>query len=169
MFSSFVFFVLLFGIAKLARLACRILASKVCTTTWASLSPWPGAQVLRVHYLRLDHQLALATTTSATSALCVMIRWVVLRTTWTGKMYSDPLHFFGRFKLLAPLVHVFSLLYQVQQVQVFADVQCTVNLVGSDSYLNQPGQVGPQKPQSSTSTSQSQQKSLLQQLLTEWP
>uniref|UniRef100_A0A4W6EUD1 Nuclear receptor coactivator 1 n=1 Tax=Lates calcarifer TaxID=8187 RepID=A0A4W6EUD1_LATCA len=26
---------------------------------------------------------------------------------------------------------------QVQQVQVFADVQCTVNLVGSDSYLNQ--------------------------------
>ncbi|KAK2845990.1 hypothetical protein Q7C36_010844 [Tachysurus vachellii] len=56
---------------------------------------------------------------------------------------------------------------QVQQVQVFADVQCTVNLVGSDSYLNQPGQVGHQKPQSSTSTSQSQQKSLLQQLLTE--
>lgn len=61
------------------------------------------------------------------------------------------------------------LLKQVQQVQVFADVQCTVNLVGSDSYLNQPGQVGHQKPQSSTSTSQSQQKSLLQQLLTEWP
>uniref|UniRef100_W5UMC1 Nuclear receptor coactivator 1 n=1 Tax=Ictalurus punctatus TaxID=7998 RepID=W5UMC1_ICTPU len=56
---------------------------------------------------------------------------------------------------------------QVQQVQVFADVQCTVNLVGSDSYLNQPGQVGHQKPQGSTSTSQSQQKSLLQQLLTE--
>ncbi|TSL47667.1 Nuclear receptor coactivator 1 [Bagarius yarrelli] len=56
---------------------------------------------------------------------------------------------------------------QVQQVQVFADVQCTVNLVESESYLNQPGQVGHQKPASSTSTSQSQQKSLLQQLLTE--
>nr|XP_061785349.1 nuclear receptor coactivator 1-like isoform X1 [Nerophis lumbriciformis] len=62
---------------------------------------------------------------------------------------------------------------QVQQVQVFADVQCTVNLVGSDSYLSQgsitaaaaaaqkgPGLPGPQ-------TSQAQQKSLLQQLLTE--
>uniref|UniRef100_A0A3Q3GG71 Nuclear receptor coactivator 1 n=1 Tax=Labrus bergylta TaxID=56723 RepID=A0A3Q3GG71_9LABR len=30
---------------------------------------------------------------------------------------------------------------QVQQVQVFADVQCTVNLVGGDSYLNQ-GSIG---------------------------
>ncbi|KAI4882113.1 hypothetical protein NFI96_010747 [Prochilodus magdalenae] len=56
---------------------------------------------------------------------------------------------------------------QVQQVQVFADVQCTVNLVGSDSYLNQPGPMGPQKTQSVAPTSQSQQKSLLQQLLTE--
>ncbi|XP_062858090.1 nuclear receptor coactivator 1 isoform X2 [Trichomycterus rosablanca] len=56
---------------------------------------------------------------------------------------------------------------QVQQVQVIADVQCTVNLVGSDSYLNQTGPMGPQKSQSGTSTSQSQQKSLLQQLLTE--
>uniref|UniRef100_W5KSW1 Nuclear receptor coactivator 1 n=1 Tax=Astyanax mexicanus TaxID=7994 RepID=W5KSW1_ASTMX len=56
---------------------------------------------------------------------------------------------------------------QVQQVQVFADVQCTVNLVGSDSYLNQPGPMGPQKAQSGVPTSQSQQKSLLQQLLTE--
>uniref|UniRef100_A0A8B9JP32 Nuclear receptor coactivator 1 n=1 Tax=Astyanax mexicanus TaxID=7994 RepID=A0A8B9JP32_ASTMX len=55
----------------------------------------------------------------------------------------------------------------VQQVQVFADVQCTVNLVGSDSYLNQPGPMGPQKAQSGVPTSQSQQKSLLQQLLTE--
>ncbi|XP_038128727.1 nuclear receptor coactivator 1 [Cyprinodon tularosa] len=60
---------------------------------------------------------------------------------------------------------------QVQQVQVFADVQCTVNLVGSDSYLNQGsiGAAGPQKgpgPQGSQS-SQAQQKSLLQQLLTE--
>lgn len=60
---------------------------------------------------------------------------------------------------------------QVQQVQVFADVQCTVNLVGSDSYLNQ-GSIGgnasqkgpgPQGPQNN----QAQQKSLLQQLLTE--
>ncbi|XP_028857877.1 nuclear receptor coactivator 1 isoform X1 [Denticeps clupeoides] len=56
---------------------------------------------------------------------------------------------------------------QVQQVQVFADVQCTVNLVGSDSYLNQPGPMGPQKGQSGGQTPQSQQKSLLQQLLTE--
>ncbi|XP_054910477.1 nuclear receptor coactivator 1-like isoform X3 [Poeciliopsis prolifica] len=60
---------------------------------------------------------------------------------------------------------------QVQQVQVFADVQCTVNLVGSDSYLNQGsmGAAAPQKgpvPQGSQ-TSQAQQKSLLQQLLTE--
>lgn len=60
---------------------------------------------------------------------------------------------------------------QVQQVQVFADVQCTVNLVGSDPYLNQ-GAIGaaasqkgpgPQGPQNN----QAQQKSLLQQLLTE--
>ncbi|XP_065112193.2 nuclear receptor coactivator 1 [Paramisgurnus dabryanus] len=56
---------------------------------------------------------------------------------------------------------------QVQQVQVFADVQCTVNLVGSDSYLNQSGPIGSQKGPSGTPTSQSQQKSLLQQLLTE--
>uniref|UniRef100_A0A673L727 Nuclear receptor coactivator 1-like n=1 Tax=Sinocyclocheilus rhinocerous TaxID=307959 RepID=A0A673L727_9TELE len=56
---------------------------------------------------------------------------------------------------------------QVQQVQVFADVQCTVNLVGSDSYLNQSGPIGSQKGPSGTPTAQSQQKSLLQQLLTE--
>ncbi|XP_073348639.1 nuclear receptor coactivator 1 [Pagrus major] len=60
---------------------------------------------------------------------------------------------------------------QVQQVQVFADVQCTVNLVGSDSYLNQGtiGAAAPQKgpgPQGSQNN-QAQQKSLLQQLLTE--
>ncbi|XP_055005197.1 nuclear receptor coactivator 1 isoform X2 [Boleophthalmus pectinirostris] len=61
---------------------------------------------------------------------------------------------------------------QVQQVQVFADVQCTVNLVGSDSYLNQGSMVGggaSQKgavPQASQNN-QAQQKSLLQQLLTE--
>uniref|UniRef100_A0A671V810 Nuclear receptor coactivator 1 n=1 Tax=Sparus aurata TaxID=8175 RepID=A0A671V810_SPAAU len=60
---------------------------------------------------------------------------------------------------------------QVQQVQVFADVQCTVNLVGSDSYLNQGtiGATAPQKgpgPQGSQNN-QAQQKSLLQQLLTE--
>uniref|UniRef100_A0A8C1U881 Nuclear receptor coactivator 1 n=1 Tax=Cyprinus carpio TaxID=7962 RepID=A0A8C1U881_CYPCA len=58
-------------------------------------------------------------------------------------------------------------LYIVQQVQVFADVQCTVNLVGSDSYLNQSGPIGSQKGPSGTPTAQSQQKSLLQQLLTE--
>ncbi|XP_044024868.1 nuclear receptor coactivator 1 isoform X1 [Siniperca chuatsi] len=60
---------------------------------------------------------------------------------------------------------------QVQQVQVFADVQCTVNLVGSDSYLNQGsiGATASQKgpgPQGSQNN-QAQQKSLLQQLLTE--
>ncbi|KAM4601269.1 nuclear receptor coactivator 1 isoform 3-T5 [Polymixia lowei] len=60
---------------------------------------------------------------------------------------------------------------QVQQVQVFADVQCTVNLVGSDSYLSQGsvGGGGSQKgsgPQD-TQNNQAQQKSLLQQLLTE--
>ncbi|KAA8582853.1 hypothetical protein FQN60_015399 [Etheostoma spectabile] len=60
---------------------------------------------------------------------------------------------------------------QVQQVQLFADVQCTVNLVDGDSYLNQgsigapashkgPGAQGSQN-------NQAQQKSLLQQLLTE--
>ncbi|XP_061563441.1 nuclear receptor coactivator 1 isoform X1 [Cololabis saira] len=60
---------------------------------------------------------------------------------------------------------------QVQQVQVFADVQCTVNLVGSDSYLNQSAigapapQKGPGAPGSQNN--QAQQKSLLQQLLTE--
>ncbi|XP_019339348.2 nuclear receptor coactivator 1 isoform X2 [Alligator mississippiensis] len=56
---------------------------------------------------------------------------------------------------------------QVQQVQVFADVQCTVNLVGGDPYLNQPGPVGSQKNASGPQTTQAQQKSLLQQLLTE--
>lgn len=56
---------------------------------------------------------------------------------------------------------------QVQQVQVFADVQCTVNLVGGDPYLNQPGPLGAQKPTSGPQTPQAQQKSLLQQLLTE--
>lgn len=60
----------------------------------------------------------------------------------------------------------------MQQVQVFADVQCTVNLVGSDSYLNQGsiGAAASQKgpgPQGSQNN-QAQQKSLLQQLLTEW-
>lgn len=61
---------------------------------------------------------------------------------------------------------------QVQQVQVFADVQCTVNLVGSDSYLNQ-GSISTAAPQKSSGqqgsqNNQAQQKSLLQQLLTEW-
>ncbi|XP_054844447.1 nuclear receptor coactivator 1 isoform X2 [Eublepharis macularius] len=56
---------------------------------------------------------------------------------------------------------------QVQQVQVFADVQCTVNLVGGDPYLNQPGPVGSQKSSAGPQTPQAQQKSLLQQLLTE--
>ncbi|KAJ8397687.1 hypothetical protein AAFF_G00436860 [Aldrovandia affinis] len=56
---------------------------------------------------------------------------------------------------------------QVQQVQVFADVQCTVNLVGSDSYLNQSGPMGSQKGATGAQSAQSQQKSLLQQLLTE--
>lgn len=61
---------------------------------------------------------------------------------------------------------------QVQQVQVFADVQCTVNLVGGDSYINQgpvgaaASQKGPGAPPGPQS-SQAQQKSLLQQLLTE--
>ncbi|XP_015668465.1 nuclear receptor coactivator 1 [Protobothrops mucrosquamatus] len=56
---------------------------------------------------------------------------------------------------------------QVQQVQVFADVQCTVNLVGGDPYLNQPGSVDAQKGSTASQTPQAQQKSLLQQLLTE--
>lgn len=56
---------------------------------------------------------------------------------------------------------------QVQQVQVFADVQCTVNLVGGDPYLNQPGPLGTQKPTPGPQAPQTQQKSLLQQLLTE--
>ncbi|TNN56119.1 Nuclear receptor coactivator 1 [Liparis tanakae] len=62
---------------------------------------------------------------------------------------------------------------QVQQLQVFADVQCTMNLVGGDSYLNQGsgGAASPQKgpggvPQGAQNN-QAQQKSLLQQLLTE--
>nr|XP_042704813.1 nuclear receptor coactivator 1 isoform X2 [Chrysemys picta bellii] len=56
---------------------------------------------------------------------------------------------------------------EVQQVQVFADVQCTVNLVGGDPYLNQPGPMGSQKSTTGPQTPQAQQKSLLQQLLTE--
>ncbi|XP_063771120.1 nuclear receptor coactivator 1 isoform X2 [Pseudophryne corroboree] len=56
---------------------------------------------------------------------------------------------------------------QVQQVQVFADVQCTVNLVGGDPYLNQSGSMNTQKNTPGSQTPQSQQKSLLQQLLTE--
>lgn len=65
--------------------------------------------------------------------------------------------------LLSPPLH------QVQQVQVFADVQCTVNLVGGDSYLNQASAAGHQKSsgQQGAQSSQAQQKSLLQQLLTE--
>lgn len=56
-------------------------------------------------------------------------------------------------------------------MQVFADVQCTVNLVGSDSYMNQ-GSGGPPSSQKGPGTQGSQnnpaqQKSLLQQLLTE--
>lgn len=90
----------------------------------------------------------------------------------TGKVFSHVTYLFRMLYLYVDLCQIhlfffFLLSNQVQQVQVFADVQCTVNLVGSDSYLNQPGQVGHQKPQGSTSTSQSQQKSLLQQLLTE--
>lgn len=54
---------------------------------------------------------------------------------------------------------------------MFADVQCTVNLVGSDSYINQ-GSVGTATSQKApgvqgSQNSQAQQKSLLQQLLTE--
>ncbi|KAF6723185.1 Nuclear receptor coactivator 1 [Oryzias melastigma] len=60
---------------------------------------------------------------------------------------------------------------QVQQVQVFADVQCTVNLVGGESYLNQGSMGAPAAPKSTggpaPQSSQAQQKSLLQQLLTE--
>ncbi|KAM8953476.1 nuclear receptor coactivator 1 isoform 2-T2 [Pelodytes ibericus] len=56
---------------------------------------------------------------------------------------------------------------QVQQVQVFADVQCTVNLVGGDPYITQPGNISSQKTSTGLQTPQSQQKSLLQQLLTE--
>ncbi|KAM4043588.1 nuclear receptor coactivator 1 isoform 3-T5 [Anomaloglossus baeobatrachus] len=56
---------------------------------------------------------------------------------------------------------------QVQQVQVFADVQCTVNLVGGDPYLNQSGPISTQKTTPGPQTPQAQQKSLLQQLLTE--
>lgn len=68
-------------------------------------------------------------------------------------------------------VSLLCLCLQVQQVQVFADVQCTVNLVGSDSYLNQSsiGTSASQKapgPQGAQNN-QAQQKSLLQQLLTE--
>ncbi|XP_023808907.1 nuclear receptor coactivator 1 isoform X1 [Oryzias latipes] len=58
---------------------------------------------------------------------------------------------------------------QVQQLQVFADVQCTVNLVGGESYLNQ-GAVGAAQKAAGAPAPQSgpaQQKSLLQQLLTE--
>lgn len=60
---------------------------------------------------------------------------------------------------------------QVQQVQVFADVQCTVNLVG-DPYLNPPAPLGAPKTAAAAAAAvppppQGQQKSLLQQLLTE--
>lgn len=52
---------------------------------------------------------------------------------------------------------------------MFADVQCTVNLVGGESYLNQ-GAVGAAQKATGAPAPQSgpaQQKSLLQQLLTE--
>ncbi|XP_061317087.1 nuclear receptor coactivator 1 isoform X5 [Pezoporus flaviventris] len=55
---------------------------------------------------------------------------------------------------------------QVQQVQVFADVQCTVNLVG-DPYLNPPASLGTPKNAAGPPPPPGQQKSLLQQLLTE--
>uniref|UniRef100_A0A3Q3WQ48 Uncharacterized protein n=1 Tax=Mola mola TaxID=94237 RepID=A0A3Q3WQ48_MOLML len=71
----------------------------------------------------------------------------------------------------SPLGSVGGVCSDQQQVQVFADVQCTVNLVGSDSYLNQGsiGAAASQKgpgPQGSQNNP-AQQKSLLQQLLTE--
>lgn len=82
-----------------------------------------------------------------------------------------PLH---QLKIPDPRFRVLSLPPQVQQVQVFADVQCTVNLVGGDSYLNQASATataaaGHQKSssQQGAQSSQAQQKSLLQQLLTE--
>ncbi|NXH21150.1 NCOA1 protein, partial [Bucco capensis] len=58
---------------------------------------------------------------------------------------------------------------QVQQVQVFADVQCTVNLVG-DPYLNSAAPLGTPKATAAVPgppPAPGQQKSLLQQLLTE--
>ncbi|KAM9382795.1 LOW QUALITY PROTEIN: nuclear receptor coactivator 1 [Phaethornis superciliosus] len=55
---------------------------------------------------------------------------------------------------------------QVQQVQVFADVQCTVNLVG-DPYLNPTAPLGTPKNAAGPPPPPGQQKSLLQQLLTE--
>ncbi|XP_041267791.1 nuclear receptor coactivator 1-like [Onychostruthus taczanowskii] len=56
---------------------------------------------------------------------------------------------------------------QVQQVQVFADVQCTVNLVG-DPYLNAPAPLAnPKNPAAPPPPPPGQGKSLLQQLLTE--
>lgn len=62
---------------------------------------------------------------------------------------------------------------KVQQVQVFADVQCTVNVLGSNSYLNQgnqtAGAAAPVKEGSAedTNNAQTQRNSLLQQLLME--
>ncbi|XP_063039147.1 nuclear receptor coactivator 1-like [Melospiza melodia melodia] len=58
---------------------------------------------------------------------------------------------------------------QVQQVQVFADVQCTVNLVG-EPYLGPapPGPGGtPKNPAGTPQNPAGPGKSLLQQLLTE--
>ena len=66
-----------------------------------------------------------------------------------------------------PAKSIFSLVsQQVQQVQVFADVQCTVNLVG-DPYLNAPAPLGTPKNAAGPPPPPGQQKSLLQQLLTE--
>lgn len=48
------------------RVQGRPLASRGFTTTWASLSPWPEAQVVSAHYLPWGSRLAWATVTSAT-------------------------------------------------------------------------------------------------------
>lgn len=109
------------------------------------------------HYLLWGNPLPWATVTSAVWVRCAAIsRWVLSRVHRRSGACHDG----------APRSCL-----QVQQVQVFADVQCTVNLVGGDSYMNQgsggaaSSQKGPGAPGSQNTPAQ--QKSLLQQLLTE--
>lgn len=64
------------------RVQGRRLASRGCTTTWASPSPWLEAQAASALYLQWDRRLGWATVTSTTSAQCAATSRLVRPTRW---------------------------------------------------------------------------------------